>query len=131
MDKSLIAHKSRWSSRIYPSSTEAEVVALHNAAKLGIWLRKLISTFGYSPTVIFADNQGCIKYYHSKDRAGRLAHIDIKYHWTREKILSKELELQYIHSTKNLSDIMTKTLGGRALSLNRHGLGLTSPEHVS
>jgi hypothetical protein len=83
------------------------------------------------PVLLFEDNQGCIKYSHSKDRAGRLAHIDIKYHWTREKILGKELELQYIHSTKNLSDIMTKTLGGKALSLNRHGLDLASPEHAS
>ena len=134
LNNSLIIHKARWSSKVWPSSTEAEVVALYHATQATIWLRKLLTSFGYSTqdsTPIYEDNQGCIKYNHSKDRAGKLGHINIKYHWIREKITSKEIELHYIHSSKNTADVMTKSLGGSPLATHRKSLGIGQPVHVS
>ena len=40
-------------------------------------------------------------------------HIDIKYHWIREKVEEKDLvKLKYVQSSENTADMMTKSLVG-------------------
>ena len=39
-----------------------------------------------------------------------LKHIDVRYHWIRDVLDSKLLELEKIHTNDNCSDMMTKTL---------------------
>ena len=41
---------------------------------------------------------------------GRSKHIDVRYHWIRDVLDSKFLELEKIHTNDNGSDMMTKTL---------------------
>ena len=45
--------------------------------------------------------------------AERTKHFDIKYHWLREKVKSKDVELKYISTHDQLADIFTKSLGER------------------
>lgn len=54
-----------WNSKKQPtvalSTTEAEYMALCQAAKEGVWLNRLLSEVGYSPSlliIVFSDNQG-------------------------------------------------------------------------
>jgi hypothetical protein len=77
---SLVSHKSNWFKSDYTSSTEAENGSLYLATTTAIWLKKIADTFNLnnkSPIEIFEDNQGAIKYNHSKARAGRMKHIDV------------------------------------------------------
>ena len=122
-----VAHKSKWFASVYPSSTELELAALFLATSKAVWIRKLLASLGYNQTQatqIFEDNEGTIKYVHSQERAGRMQHVNVKFHFIREKIGEGVVDVQHIASASNTADIFTKTLRGSALLKHRTSLGV-------
>src|SRR3954447_3482679 len=106
-----------WSSKRQPtvalSSTEAEYMAITHATKEAIWLRSLMNELGYdqsTPTLIFEDNQSCIALAKNPVHHARTKHIDIQHHFIREKVKSREIELEYISTNKMIADALTKSL---------------------
>ena len=105
-----------WSSRLQPtvavSTTEAEYMAAAHAVKEGLWLRKLMRDFevevGIMP--IFCDNQGAIKLLKHPIASMRSKHIDVIYHFARERVARQEVAFEYCATDKNVADIMTKPL---------------------
>jgi hypothetical protein len=96
------------------SSVEAEYMAAAAAAQEAVYLRALLNDIGFTqtkPTVIYEDNTGCIALSKNPTSYKRTKHIDIKYHYIREQVQSKQLVLQYISSNNQLADILTKALG--------------------
>jgi hypothetical protein len=127
-----VSWKSKWFTAVYPSSTESEIAALFLACSKAMWLRKLLLSFGYglkSSLPINVDNQSAIKYCKSMDTVGRMQHMDPKFFWIREVLNSKEVYLNYVHTTKNLSDVLTKSLRGSALDKFRTLLGLQNLDY--
>jgi hypothetical protein len=49
----------------------------------------------------------------------RTKHIDVRYHFVREKVESKELELVYIPTQHQLADVLTKPLSSIRLAMKR------------
>ena len=95
------------------SSTEAEYVALSNAAQEAIWLRRLLNDLGVdasSPTVIYEDNNGAIELSTNAKNHKRTKHIDIAYHFARERVHSGELKVIHCPTKEMTADIMTKGL---------------------
>ena len=106
-----------WSARkqktVALSSTEAEYMALTAATKEATWLRHLLKDLGYEqpgPTVIYEDNQGTIAIAQNPCHHKRTKHIDIQYHFTREKIEAGEVTLEYIATEEQVADLFTKAL---------------------
>ena len=106
-----------WESKKQPtvalSSAESEYMALTQATKEAVWLRRLLSDLGHvqsTPTPIFEDNQAAIRLGRNAGEHRRTKHIDIQYHFTREKVEQGEVELTYCPSNEQLADIMTKAL---------------------
>lgn len=69
------------------SSAEAEYMAASLAACEAIWMRKiLVGFFGshLDPTVIYCDNQSCIKLSANLVFHDRSKHMDIRYHHIRD-----------------------------------------------
>lgn len=58
----------------------------------------------------FQDNQGAIALAKNPIFHQRTKHIDIKYHFVREQVESKEFELVYVPTTMMQADFMTKNL---------------------
>ena len=78
-----------------------------------IWLRRLLSELGFQqtePTKIYEDNRGAIELAKNPKFHNRTKHIDIAYHFTREKVLSGEIIIEYSRSNEMLADCMTKPL---------------------
>lgn len=78
------------------------------------WLRALLNELGIrcsSPTTIYEDNQSSIRVAEEPREHKRMKHIDVKYHFIREAISDKEIELESIPSADQIADIMTKGLG--------------------
>ena len=74
------------------SSTEAEYLALCEAAKLVAWARQLLSELGYPQSasiVVYEDNQSTIRMVNNGDDKGRTKHIDVRFHYVREMIENK------------------------------------------
>jgi hypothetical protein len=106
-----------WSSRLQPtvalSSAEAEYMAASAAVQEATYLRQLLMDFGYpqsTATKIYEDNQGCIALARNPVLHKRTKHIEIRYHFIREKIESGEINLIYIPTQKQQADILTKGL---------------------
>ena len=106
-----------WSSQrqklVTLSTTEAEYVAAATTARELVWLRKLLSEIERPcalPTVLYVDNQGAIKLARNAEFHKRTKHIDVKYHFLREKQESEELSVQFISTDLQKADMFTKAL---------------------
>eukprot|EP00253_Pinus_taeda_P008081 PITA_08081 len=95
------------------SSAKAEYMAATLAACEAIWMTKiLVGLFGshLEPTVIYYDNQSCIKLLANPVFHDRSKHIDIKYHHIRDCVQQRIMLLSYIPMEDQDADILTKAL---------------------
>lgn len=63
-----------------------------------------------SPTVLKEDSQGAIELSRSPRFHNRTKHIDVAFHFIRERIASNEVKVVFYPSNDMLSDVMTKGL---------------------
>ncbi|KAJ3559327.1 hypothetical protein NM688_g410 [Phlebia brevispora] len=112
------------------STTEAEYVALSHAAKEAIWLSNLINEILPSHFMllinIHCDNQGAIALSKDDQYHARTKHIDIRFHFVREKIEDNKLEITYLSTDQMVADLLTKALLGPQLVKLGKGLSLTA-----
>ena len=129
LGRSTISWCSKRQQTVAKSSTEAEYVALSIATQEVIWLRRLLSDLCVdmsTPTEMMEDNRGAIDLSKNPKNHGRTKHIDVSYHFTRERIASKEIKVSYVPSTENLADVMTKPLPRVPFERFRDELGVCS-----
>ena len=110
----MISWASKKQSVVALSSTEAEYIAASLASQEAVWLRSLLGDISFvqkEPTVIKEDNQGTIALSRNPKYHPRTKHIDIKYHFIRDKVEKKELVLEYCPTEQMLADLLTKQLG--------------------
>ena len=96
------------------SSTAAEYIAAHSAAKEIQWARSLLDELGYKqqePTVLFEDNKSTITMVNNDSHSQKTKHIDIRYHYIREAVQRKQLVMEHLPTKEMTSDIATKPLG--------------------
>jgi hypothetical protein len=78
------------------SSAEAKYMATTTTSCEAIWLRKLLAGLfdqELDPTVIYCDNQSCIKLSENLVFHDRSKHIEIMYHFLRDKIHKGAIKL--------------------------------------
>ena len=102
-------------SSVSTSTTESEYIAASTAVKEIMWLRQLLHDIGETSlcgesVTLFIDNQSAIKLIKNPVYHKRTKHIDIKFHFIREKYQDKTINIQYINSNEKLADIFTKAL---------------------
>jgi len=120
-----------WSSRkqniVATSTTDAEYVAAHDAAKEVVWSRQLlkdINTEQDGPTILHCDNAAAMKLMQNPVYHRRTKHIDIKFHYTRDLIKQKQIDVKHVSSQMQLADILTKPLTREKFETNRNQLKL-------
>lgn len=105
-----------WQSRLQKcialSTTEAEFIAMTEASKELLWMKKFLGELGFVQKiyVLFCDKQSAIHLSKNSTFHSRSKHIDIKYHWIRDVLDAKLLEVQKVHTNENGADMMTKAL---------------------
>jgi KUP system potassium uptake protein len=108
-----IYSRSSLQTTISRSTAEAEYKAASTAAQFCSSFRQLLEEIGFpqtSPTTIHGDNQACLAIAGSKISGSNTRHIKLQYHYIRELILNKEVEMIYCPTEKMIADIMTKAL---------------------
>lgn len=123
-----------WSSAkqrsVATSSMESEYMALAHATKEAIWLRFLFHDLGLlsdGPTPLHADNQAAISYAHNDQFHKRSKHIDVRYHFTREHLISNEISVPYCASEDNFADLFMKALARPSHETQVARIGLRAP----
>ena len=121
-----VAWKSATQKCVSLSTVEAEFIAATEATREVLFLQHLLRSIGVatSTPTIFSDNTGCIQV--SKDPAQhwKLKHIDTKYHFIRDNVQEGNVQVKYIDTKQNLSDILTKPVGKQVVQQARAGLRL-------
>jgi len=123
-----------WSSKkqtsITLSSTEVEYIAGAHTAKEAIWLRQLLSELGLntsSPTILHIDNQSAIAIARNPEFHDRTKHIDVRYHFLRQVVEDKSIELAYIPTGDQVADALTKGLPPASFGKFREEMGVRYP----
>lgn len=109
------------------SSTEAEYIAGAHAAKEVVWLRRLLTELGLhidGPTTLLMDNQSVMKIAKNPQFHDRTKHIEVWYHYLRQKVEDQEIELEYVPTGEQVADIITKGLAGDKHSKFSKGMGV-------
>eukprot|EP00253_Pinus_taeda_P001956 PITA_01956 len=115
------------------SSVEAEYMAASLAACEAIWMRKiLVGLFGshLEPTVIYCDNQSCIKLSANPVFHDRSKHIDISYHHIRDCVQQRIMLLSYIPTEDQDVDILTKALTKSKFEYHRGRIGVANNPYI-
>ena len=103
-----------WFSRkqncIVLSTTEAEYIAGCEAAKEAIWLARLMKEMGQTIDVpqLLIDNMSAVKLAGNPQFHRRTKHIDIRYHFLREKVCDGMIDVKHVAGTSQIADILTK-----------------------
>ncbi|GAA5905624.1 hypothetical protein JCM5296_000531 [Sporobolomyces johnsonii] len=107
-----------WASRkqtlVSLSSTEAEYIALAEAARQAIYLDELMIHLRldtHRPVPIYTDNEGAEKLTLNPAYHARTKHIRRRFHFARELVQAGELEVLHLPGTKMVADVLTKPLG--------------------
>jgi hypothetical protein len=77
-----------------------------------------------APIVIYCDNINNILLASNPFNHARTKHIEVHYHFIREKVLAKEIDLIHVNIEDQVVDIFTKALGIDKLKKFRKMLGV-------
>lgn len=128
-----IAWKSKKQPTVALSSTEAEYMANADCAREVTWLRRLLTDMGCpqsQPTLVLADNQGCIQLANNPSTSSRTKHIDLRHHYIQEAVRDGKIKMEFISTKENLADIHTKPLLPAQFSELRHKLMQDKPPNT-
>jgi hypothetical protein len=109
------------------SSTEAEYKAMANATAEIIWLESLLAELGVrlkTPPRLWCDNLGATYLSANPVFHARAKHIEIDFHFIRERVASKQLQVRFISSKDQLADGFTKALPAHKFEEFKNNLNL-------
>lgn len=112
MNGSVISWQSRKQKTVSLSSTEAEYVALSEASREAVYLRNLMYeiTGRQCAIKLKCDNQSALKLATSHQAHSRSKHIDVRFHYVRDAVKNKLIDIEYISTQEMPADLLTKGL---------------------
>ena len=122
-----------WSSKrqltVSLSTTEAEYRVVEAATQESTWLMRLMRNL--HPTIdytmpLHCDNQSAIRLAENPKFHARTKHVEVHYHFVREKVLQGEIEMCHTKTKDQVGDIFTKGLNATKFAGFRKQLGMTT-----
>jgi len=108
-----ISWKSSKQRTIAHSSTEAEYKAFANGTAEVIWLQNLLTDLQISSAsapIIWCDNLGATYLSANPVFHARTKHVEVDYHFVRDRVAKKEIHIRFIFSQDQHADVFTKPL---------------------
>ncbi|CAM8885812.1 unnamed protein product [Rhodiola kirilowii] len=122
-----------WSAKKQPtvsrSSTEAEYKALANGTAEAIWIQSVLKELGVEqkqPPILWCDNLGSTYLTANPVFHARTKHIEIDFHFVREKAAQGALDVRFISTNDQLADVFTKPATRQMLHRFRNNLNLVN-----
>lgn len=130
LGKNLISWISKKQPTVSQSSTELEYKALANASAKLIWIQTLLNELRISlpcaPT-LFCDNIGATYLTSNPIYHARTKHIEIDYHFVRDQVANKLLNVRFISGKDQIADVLTKPLPASRFLLLASNLNVRPP----
>ena len=120
-NQAAISWASKKQNSVALSSCEAETMALSEAAKEGIFLRRFLDELGLGsssptsltpPTSLATDNKAARDLAYNPEHHEKTKHIERRHFYVRELVESEELIVPFVSTTSNMADFFTKPLAG-------------------
>lgn len=109
----LVSWSSRKQATVSRSSTEAEYKSMANATAEVIWMESLLVELGIQlkePPVLWCDNLGATYLAANPVFHARAKHIEIDFHFVRERVINKQLQVRLVSTKEQIADGFTKAL---------------------
>ncbi|KAJ4753844.1 polyprotein [Rhynchospora pubera] len=113
LGKNLVSWSAKKQPTVSRSSTEAEYRALAVTCAELLWLRYLLQELRVMPSTpptIWCDNIGATFLASNPIFHARTKHIEIDFHFCRERIINKEIQVRFLSSSDQIADALTKPL---------------------
>ena len=114
-----VSWKSKLMQTMALSSCEAEFMALTEVCRELMWMCRFLDEIGiqYDPPNIYCDSSSAINWAEDPVQHQRNKHVEIKYYYCRDVVADEKVRLFKIHTTNNVSDIMTKPVGRQTMEV--------------
>jgi len=125
-----ISWKSGKQRTVARSSTEAEYKALADGVAEVIWLQYLLTDLQIPSTsapIIWCDNLGATYLSANPIFHARTKHVEVDYHFVRDRVAKKEIQIRFISSQDQLADVFTKPLPTSSFTAFRFKLRVDPP----
>ncbi|CAN6544900.1 unnamed protein product [Malus baccata var. baccata] len=131
LGSSLISWSAKKQPTVARSSTETEYKSLANIAVKLTWICKLLVDIAYkSPSTpqLWCDNISALSLAKNPLFHARTKHVELDYHYIREKVLAQEVPVHYICTQQQIADICTKALAKDRFHLLKNKLSLQTSQ---
>ncbi|XP_019153733.1 PREDICTED: uncharacterized protein LOC109169196 [Ipomoea nil] len=129
LGSNLISWLSRKQRTVARSSTEAEYKALADVSAEFTWIVSLLRELGLhsgDPATLWCDNLGATYLCANPVFHARTKHVEIDFHFVRDKVASGEFIVNFVSTKDQLADILTKPLPGPRFAAHRDKLNVVS-----
>ncbi|GKC06381.1 hypothetical protein Tco_0997991 [Tanacetum coccineum] len=114
------------------SSTEAEYISLSRCCAQILWMRSQLTDYGFqfNKIPLYYDNKSAIALCCNNVQHSRAKHIDVRYHFIKEKMENGIMELYFVRTKYQLADIFTKPVPRERFNflIKKLGMRSMSPE---
>ena len=115
------------------STLEAEFVAIAAATCEVIWIRGLLCSVGLGdskPVKIYTDSRNAYSYCIKPIASTHTKHIDVKFHFVKDHLADKSIELHCVSGEDQLADYLTKPLFKPRFARLRQETGISAHENL-
>jgi len=119
--------RKQWTVALF--STESEYMALSEAIKKALYMKKLLDSLGVNlqEVTLGVDNREAQKLITNSVFHARIKHIDIRHHFVRDAVEKKMISIEHVSTNEMVADVLTKALPRVKHEKCVRLLGLTPP----
>lgn len=129
---SLIAWKSNKQKQVGLSTCEVELFAIAEACRdltyfLNVFRELNNSMFDFilnRSVIVYSDNQAAINWLKEAHSSTKTRHVNLKFHFVRDMILSNTIAIDYIRTDDMIADFLTKALSPEKIVFNMKSVNL-------
>ncbi|XP_019172086.1 PREDICTED: uncharacterized protein LOC109167519 [Ipomoea nil] len=129
LGSNLVSWLSRKQRTVARSSTIAEYKALADVSAEVTWVVSLLRELGLhsgQPSTLWCDNLGATYLCANPVFHARTKHVEIDYHFVRDKVASGDIVVNFVSTKDQLADIFTKPLPGSRFAILRDKLNVVA-----
>ncbi|KAI3757930.1 hypothetical protein L6452_05474 [Arctium lappa] len=108
----LVSWTSKKQNRVSTSTAKAEYVAATSCCSQVLWMKTQLRDFGYNykRVPIYCDSKSAIAITANPVQHSKTNHIDVRYHFIKDHVEKGDIEMHFVQTDFQLTDLFTKSL---------------------